>query len=424
MSSSALADAIAKNDLPLVQHLLQHQTLPEALWDPMPGETINPFTMACSRGHLEMARWMLTQIRETSVLVNMATEHGETPLLFAAEAGHTSLIALLADAGADLDVTDHFERTPLMMAAKEHQTDALRQLLRLGAGIHFTDIDGINALMFAIEADDQEAMRALIAAGADLDQTDGLGRNAWLTAAASCNMNALRILYEAGVDIHQKTHWLAGTLKNALMLAADNEMATKEAVLQTIDLLLEMGLRLDEQDHLGNTALMLALAACNDTAAIRLLEAGAQQLPNEEGCTPLMMASGAAMPDVIHACIATGADIDARDKHGQTALMQVGMHASDDEFTLRRLQCFKTLVEAGADIHASDDMGTSVLMLYAERGDMELLKEVVRLGGDLYQVDQQGCDACALAEAVGWMEIVDYLRSKMSAQALSFLESH
>eukprot|EP00283_Hemiselmis_rufescens_P009927 CAMPEP_0173426194 /NCGR_PEP_ID=MMETSP1357-20121228/5731_1 /TAXON_ID=77926 /ORGANISM="Hemiselmis rufescens, Strain PCC563" /LENGTH=143 /DNA_ID=CAMNT_0014389805 /DNA_START=193 /DNA_END=621 /DNA_ORIENTATION=+ len=57
------------------------------------------------------------------------------PLHYAAGWGHANVVALLLDAGADIDCEDGDGNTPLMWAVRFNRTDTVRQLLDMGAEV-------------------------------------------------------------------------------------------------------------------------------------------------------------------------------------------------------------------------------------------------------------------------------------------------
>lgn len=103
-----------------------------------------------------------------------------------------------------------------------------------------------------------------------------------------------------------------------------------------------------------------------------------------------------------------GADINARDAHGQTALMlaaRIGHHAA-----------VTFLVERGADLNHTTKFHLSALMLAVLNNHSKIVETIVRAGADrsIRGTGAPGFDgktAMELAQAAGWHEIVDFLRA-------------
>ena len=72
--------------------------------------------------------------------------------------------------------------------------------------------------------------------------------------------------------------------------------------------------------------------------------------------------------------LAAGADIDARDQHGQTALMNA---ARDGQVAVVRL-----LADRGADLNHHAKWGLTALMLAVIRGHAEVVRVLVDAGAD------------------------------------------
>lgn len=134
--------------------------------------------------------------------------------------------------------------------------------------------------------------------------------------------------------------------------------------LETADLLIAAGARVDAANDYGVAP--IALASTNGSLAMveRLLGAGADpNAADEHGAAPLMFAARTGNLDVIDALLAAGAEVDVRDDaHGQTALMWAASAGHTE--ALRRL------IAAGADVQASSASGYTPL-LFAVRENRE-----------------------------------------------------
>ena len=94
------------------------------------------------------------------------TEYGATALMWAAGYGHTEIVELLIVSGADLDLKSQFGYTALMMAANGGYTNIVELLINAGAEVNVQNVYGDTALMLAAGWCHTEIVELLKAAGA------------------------------------------------------------------------------------------------------------------------------------------------------------------------------------------------------------------------------------------------------------------
>lgn len=121
------------------------------------------------------------------VNVSELDANGDAPLVMAAYKGHTGIVRLLLDAGADIAAVDPtMKATALHAAAYAGRTDAAKLLIERGI-----DIDkqgprnGYTALHDAIWQNNIETAEVLIAAGANLELKAHSGQTPLQFARAS-----------------------------------------------------------------------------------------------------------------------------------------------------------------------------------------------------------------------------------------------
>lgn len=109
----------------------------------------------------------------------------------------------------------------------------------------------------------------------------------------------------------------------------------------------------------------------------------------------------------VRSLLEEGADINARDRYGQTALMNA---AHGGQVELVRL-----LIEKGADLNVSAKYNLSALMLALIARQTEAAQLLIEAGADIHIRGSQsfhGRSALSLAEAAGHSEIVTLLKQK------------
>jgi len=122
------------------------------------------------------------------------------------------------------------------------------------------------------------------------------------------------------------------------------------------------------------------------------------------GVTPIMFTRDAA---VVQLLVARGADVRARSKVGETALMDAAARGD--------LAAAKLLLERGADVNAVDHRGYTPLIFAAHYdGDaVELVKLLLSRGADI-QAKAEGETALSLAARRGETEVTKILRTAES----------
>lgn len=96
--------------------------------------------------------------------------------------------------------------------------------------------------------------------------------------------------------------------------------------------------------------------------------------------------------------IAAGADIEARDADGVTALL-AATHAN-------QVETARLLIEAGADVNAKDAISDSPYLYAGARGHLDILKLTLAHGADLTSINRYGGTALIPAAERGHVETV------------------
>ena len=187
--------------------------------------------------------------------VELEDELGRTPLSWAAERGHETVVRLLVERDdVDINAKDADGRTPLIWSAERgHEAVVWLLVERDGVNINAEDYEGKTPLMWAAEEGHEAVVRLLIERdGIDIDAKDCAGGTPLMWAALYGYEAIVRVLVERDdVDLNPKDN----QGKTPLMWAAEFGHET------VVRLLIERdGVDINATDKYGNTALSLAVA--------------------------------------------------------------------------------------------------------------------------------------------------------------------
>jgi ankyrin repeat protein len=280
----------------------------------------------------------------------------------------------------------------------------------------------------AIGTHDLAQVKRLLAADQTLARAaDGAGSTMLMHAAASGTVAIMQALIDAGAEVNARNsrsatalHWAAADAAKVKLLllngaAVDAKtaegrtplyvVATLPAAAASMRHLLEAGADPNAATLAGATPLFPAVNNSAEMTAL-LLDKGAD--PNRatgSGVTPIMFTRDAT---VVSLLLARGADVRARSKVGDTALMDAAVRGD--------AAAAKLLIERGAEVNAVDHKGYTPLILAAQfDGDAgELVRLLLAHGADVSAV-AEGETASSLAARRGETEVTRLLRAAAAA---------
>jgi ankyrin repeat protein len=205
--ATTLFEAAERGDVAGVRALLREKP---RMVDETDGRTLSALHYAASEGHTEVVRVLL----DGGANARVSALGGMTPLFLAAAGGHAETTKLLVERGADTNARSPWN--PLRVAAGEGHLEVVRTLLSLGA-----DPEGHNIppLMAAASSGHVAIMELLVKAGAKINRVTLDDFSSALTvAAARGQVEAVEWLVSHGANVnHDDMHG-----RTALMLAEEN----------------------------------------------------------------------------------------------------------------------------------------------------------------------------------------------------------
>ena len=243
-----------------------------------------------------------------------------TPLFVAATCGNVEILRFLVENGANVNATDDFGVTPLMAAVENQFLDAVTFLIDQGADVNLQDGSGLTVLHYATEVSIDPSscliVKQLINRGANINAvTNDEKLTPLMLACKNKNVSVVNCLLQNGANVvltsdngwtalhfvvdefNDSSEILRSLLNNGADVNArsiDNEtplmVASQSSDVETVTLLIEQGAYVDLQDEKDNTALHNAVSRKSEEIVGTLLNAGASNLCNSQGMTPLLLA--------------------------------------------------------------------------------------------------------------------------------------
>ena len=327
-----------------------------------------------------------------------ASDEKKNQLLFiAASHGNTAFIDWVIQYGADVNavINSHTinpdEATALIRATQNNRIQTAQLLVEKGADVNKENKHGNTPLDNAISTNNVQLFNTLVQHKAKIKashvyQAAYYGRN-----------EMIEELMALGAPLTEE-----GRNGETPLLAA-----CRNGYTETMDLLLQKGANINARDnHFGRSALMLTMGIPDsqkrENALELLLEHGAQNqinLPDQHGCTPLMLAMAELDTDLITYLLLHGADCNIQDINGRTVLAYFVWAIRDCSWSTvqtreRAKEVLQLLLQHNAPINLPDAWGQTPLILAASGpfrdGTFHFIKALLDARADINCRDNQG----------------------------------
>lgn len=411
-----------------------------------------PLRVACGYNNVEVVRVLLQAGADPNARY---FENWTLPMFIAADEDiDIEIFKMLLDAGADVNAKSEYSHTALGRCIQHSgRIDVVKLLLEAGAKINvpcpygsdFFEHGGGDALGSAVYK--PAIFNLILQYGGDVNQNDGK----LLREAAACGDSVrVKMLLDAGANANIRDQQGITPL-----LAAAHSKRTSDAsdVAEVINLLLDAGADPNVTEY-GLTPLDYARHHLSFfcTQALERLEKVTKPVNPIERTSfeNFMKLLVYGTEQEIEEAIKAGADVNARDKKGNTPMRQILMCRSTVDFLQILLaagadinekggeanesllmmalsywpdpspnslpegaECdydiIKFLIESGADVNARDDNGRTALMVAALRRDPEVVRLLLEAGADVNVRDKNGRTALWAASRSQYPETMKIL---------------
>jgi len=149
----------------------------------------------------------------------------------------------------------------------------------------------------------------------------------------------------------------------------------------------------------GFTALMQAAGSDNLEELRALVSAESINAADESGWTALMVAASQCRSQNVALLLSKAANVNARDRNRDTPLIAAATAycsaVDHDDRPAARYGLIKQLLASGANVNAANGVGQTALMVAARSGNDQGIRALIEQGADVLAKDRTGMDAMA-----------------------------
>ena len=358
--------------------------------DPMieASEGFTPFELACYKGHLMVAAAFIDHcydLKDSLLRKDLAT---------VCDYGHYDVGLLLLKHGARADPTNESNGIPLIAAAGRGHSRLVRLLLENGADVnraqaHDDGLDTFTALMVACKEGHLDTTELLIDYKADINLVAKKGMTALAYACVRGHLSIVKLLFKNGA---------ADNVNKLIALACRN------ANLSLLTFLIELRDKMAVPEQNEFLPLLAASAHGGQLQVVQyLLDNGApvNQAQDSDGATALMFACQKGYTEVARLLLKHGALVDTQMKSGTNSLLKVCENEHVD--------LVKLLLEHGAQVNLATDTGYTALLIACMKGNVIIARLLLERGANVSDALPDGTTPLSIARENDHDEMVDLL---------------
>ncbi|KAF7343797.1 NACHT and ankyrin domain protein [Mycena sanguinolenta] len=339
----------------------------------------------------------------TSLLNKGPVVGGNTELVVASYYGHTEIVCILLENGADVNAEGgKYHRTALQAAAGEGHTGIVCMLLKKGADINAEGREShVTALQAAAARGHTEIVHMLLEKGADINAKGGLyHQTALQAAAAGGHIEIVHMLLDKEANFSTERSKYYETALRAAVAGGHIEI---------VHILLEKGANVSAKVGMYHETALQSAAATGHTEILGILLHKGADVSAQGGKYPmtgLQIAAARGNTEVVRMLIEKGADINAKGGlYHQTALQAAAAGG--------HLETVCILLEKGADISTNGDEHGTALQAAAAGGHTETVCILLEKGANVnIEGSKYSGTALQAAAAGGHTETVCILLDK------------
>ena len=355
-----------------------------------------------SRNYLHWAAYsgnvtIVKQLLKLGSSVTQPDSHGNTPLMFAANAGKKdpAIYDAFKNHGVDIVNEKNEEGATILLALAPHLENEkeLSTFLSYGLKLKTVDNDGNNIFHYAAKKGNLSFLQVLIDKGVDFKATNKNGSNAILMASSGARnyqntQEVYTFLENLGVDVNV----VGDNGRNPL-----HNIAYRNTDLDLFTYFLDHGVDVNLKDDNGNSPFMNA-AASNSLKVVQFLSKKVTDINahNSAGNTALTMAVSRNNAAVVEFLLAQKANAQVKDNKGNNLAYYL-VHSYNSRNTEDFKTKMKLLQSQKVSMTATQSGGNTLYHMATGENDLKLIQLLENLKIDINKKNEEGLTALHIA---------------------------
>jgi len=379
--------AVLANNLEICKFLLSFKEIEPEIPN---SDGLTPLIMAANGGHTEIATLLIDHIRDHNPKKILPTTVDRMPWYYAAKGGHMDILkSLLIPTNFEVEIKEK----PLHIATQYNQLEIVKMLLKHpNTDINAQDEFNFAPLHCAAANNSLPIAECLLEKNANINITDSNNQTPLWTASNKGHTEMVTLLLSNNADPN-----IISKIDNATALM----MATENNYYNICELLLKNGAEVDAIDSYEYTSLLTAADKGYCDIVQLLLTYGAHINHQVNNKTALWLASSNGHTEAVTLLLTHKANTIIGSKDSYTPLHIAIWNG--------HIPVIQTLIEHGANPNIKIKDNVTPLMFATEKNNYEVCEFLLKNGAEVDAADSYGWTSLLTATDEGHLDIVQLL---------------